>query len=233
MKRVLLMTTAVVAIAGAAQAEVSFVKGTASLSYSAIVAEDFSIIDGGAAAAFSTGTYGFQFGGDSTTYTDFTESVSFGAADAHVYHQGASGDKYGVYANSGALGYIGGLGYGVEGMFGFGPMDVEVFAGLISVEGDSLGEIGIEVFYGVTSNIEISAAYLTMFVTDGGTWSEDFYSVGLSYDIPDTSIAVTGSYDYFDNGLGEMYGIGLEWNFGPDQGERLFSDRTIPFFFGA
>lgn len=226
MKNLLLMTTAIAAIAGAAQADVSFVKGTATLEFSQISGEPYSLIDAGASAAFSMGTYGFQFGGSSITITDFVESDSFGNSSGHVYYQAANGNKYGVFANSFAFGFSS---YGVEGMFNFGPMDVEAFAGVFDDE--DVAQIGVGAFYEISDGVEVSAAYSTLFDTDGGSLSEDYYTLGASYDIPNTNLAATASYRTFGDGSDSIYGIGIDWSFGPDQGERLFGARDIPVLF--
>jgi len=228
MKTILLMTTAAVAIAGAAQAEVSFVKGTVSVDVSLVDGTDMNLTDTGADAAFSIGTYGFQFGGGNLTFSDGSESESLGYSNAHVYYQAANGNKYGVYSSAMSAFDE----YGVEGMFNIGPVDVEAYAGYMDFDGDSLGHAGLEAFFEVSEGIEVSAGYETIFETDSGGDSFDSYSVGASYDIPNTNLTATASYESFDSGSEAMYGIGLEWSFGPNQDERLFGSRELPFVGG-
>lgn len=229
MKTLLLMTTAAVAIAGAAQAEVSFVKGTASLDLSQINGSTFTLINSDADVAFSMGAYGFQIGAGMLTFTDGTDSTSISNSNAHVYRQAANGNKYGAYVSS--MFFF--TEYGVEGMFNLGPVDVEVYAGMIDDIGDSVAHVGIEAFFDVSEGIEVSAGYNTLFDTNGGGGGFfDMYSVGASYDIPNTNLAATASYETFDDGLEAIYGIGIEWSFGPNQGERMFGERNFPFFFG-
>lgn len=229
MKNLLLMTTAAVALAGAAQAEVEFVKGEASLTYSQIAGETFSILDGTVGAAFSMGTYGFQFGGTTTTFTDFADSITFSSVDAHAYSQGANGNKYGVYTSSGSV-FLPAMSYGVEGMFNLGLVDVEAFAGLIAFSGNEIGQAGVAAFAEVSNGFEVSAAYETIFEI-GGLFSEDYYELGASYDIPNSNLEATATYQSFFGGTEAIYGVGIQWNFGPNQDERLFGDRSFPIFF--
>ena len=229
MKNILLVTAAAVALAGAAQADVSFVKGEASISYNQIAdVSDFSLIESGVSAAFSMGTYGVQFGGNNDTYSFGSDpSITFSSTNAHLYHQAENGNKYGAYVGTGGF-VFGGTVYGVEGMFELGSLDVEAYAGVMMFGGTSeLGLAGVGVFYEISPGIEVNAAYDNVSFTSGGP-SIDAYSLGASYDIPNTNRSATASYESAYDGDLEMYGLGIKWNFGPDQSERLFGSRDIP-----
>ena len=227
MKTILLMTTAAVAIAGAAQADVTFVNGTASLDVSQVGGTTTTIIGSNADVAFSMGAYGFQIGAGMLTFTNGSSTESIGRSNAHIYHQAANGNKYGGYISS--MYYF--TEYGVEGMFSLGPVDVEAYAGMLDDTGGNVAHVGVEAFFDVAEGFEVSAGYNALFDTSGGGGlGYDTYSVGVSYDIPNTNLAATASYEAFDGGSEAFYGIGIEWSFGPDQSERLFGERSFLFF---
>jgi hypothetical protein len=229
MKTILLMTTAAVALASAAQADVSFVKGEASISYNQISEiSDFALIDTDVSAAFSMGTYGFQFGGSNTTF-DYSSGPSYtvSSTNAHLYHQAENGNKYGAYYSTDGY-FFGGSIYGVEGMASVGPMDVEAYAGLMSFNGmTEFGLAGVAAYYEIAPGIEVNAAYDTIFETNGSSSSIDTFSLGGSYDIPNTNLSATVNYSSSYDGDVETYGLGIQWNFGPNQSERLFGDRAF------
>lgn len=231
MNNVLLITAAAIAITSTAQADVTFVKGTASATYSII--EDFSdlsIIDTDFAAAFSLGTYGFQFGANNTSY-DITNgpSLSMSGNDAHLYRQGANGAKYGVYMGSTSVFGYSMTSYGVEGMFNVGPADLEVYAGVVSGDffWNDLSAIGVKAYFDVTSALEISAAYDSISETGNSPFTQSFYTLGASYEIPNTNLSATAIYQSFDNISEAIMGVGVEWSFGPKQEERLFGSRNF------
>lgn len=235
MKFALLTTTAILALAGAAQADVEFVKGTVALDVSYFDGPDLYIIDAGVDAAFNVGNFGFQFGGANVTWTDFGDSYSYGTFDLHFYRNTAAGHKFGAYVVSGGgFGPFGGgsTSYGVEGMFGFGNLDIEIAAGATdysSFFSATFGNAGASLYYGIGENFEVSASYNYTFDFDG-PYSESNFSVGASYTIPNSAVSINGSYETFDGA--DIYGIGLSWSFGPNQDERLFGHNSGFAVFG-
>ena len=228
MKKVLMITSAMAfGLAGAANADVVFEKGTFALNLGLISGEDVSLFDVDAQAAFTTGTLGFQLDGGMTGITDFSDIESFGAFGVHFYKNTASGAKFGAYlANSYFVTQV-----GAEGMVSLGAFDVEGSAGIIT-EGygpENIYNATLDVYYGISDRIELNAGVNHLFDSNN---SFTIFEVGGSYMLPNNDIALNIGYRSFDSE--SVIDAGVSWSFGPNQDMRLFGKRGIDIFlFGA
>lgn len=235
MKRILLLTSAMIAFAGSANADVSFISGSASLvAADSFFGPDVYQLDAGVDVAFDTDYFGFQFGGSHIIHTNFDNSITLTDFNLHVYKNGAGDNKYGIYVNSLAIPIGGGgssiTGYGVEGMFGLGPITIDASLGGLTGLGLTqtiyLGIIGAE--YNITDSISVHADYNSMFFNDNSISS---YTIGAAYEIADTNLSITADYMGFVDAPSDInqISLGLSYGFGPNKGHRLFDNPTVNF----
>jgi len=235
MKRILLLTTAAITFAGTANADVSFVSGSASLvAADSYLGSDVYQLDAGLDVAFDTDHFGFQFGGSHTIITDFDNNITLTDFNLHVYKNGTGDNKYGIYVNSIGIPSGGGgsfTGYGVEGMFGLGPITIDASFGGLTADGLPeniyVGMIGAE--YDITDSMSVHANYNS--VSFSGN-SIESYIIGAAYEIGDTNLTVTADYQGFIDAPSDInqISLGLSYGFGPNKGHRLFDNPTISLF---
>ncbi len=227
MKSLLLATAAALTFAGAAQAQVSFVKGQASLSFGAFsTADDDLQSEVIGRAAFEVGNFGFQLGGELFFFNAARTSIDFTSYDLRAYRKTANGNKFGAYI--GNNGIILGFGddaspvYGAEAMLGFGAVDVEISVGSLGIS--SIVDASLNVYFDVTDNIEISASYITYF---GDTIEFDLFGVGAAYQFGNSGYSAFVNYATTSTASVQSINIGLSWEFGPNTNERFFSKRGV------
>ncbi len=231
MKYLLLGTAAALVIGSASQAQVAFSKGVGSLSYgsSSSFGDDFSIIGIEFDTAFNAGNFGFQISAGSQTITNFTNSFGVSNFELHGYKNTGSGNKFGAFiADGSGIFFGGGSNMGVEGMIGLGALDVEASVGYLSGSGIDLYLATFDVYFDVTSNLEVNAGYNVIFFD---TESFSNASVGAAYAFGNSGYALTAGYTIGLDGTDiNIVDVGLSWEFGPNTDERLFGDRYFDIF---
>lgn len=233
MKYLLLGTAAALVIGSASQAQVTFSKGVGSLTYgtSTAFSDDFSIIEIEFDTAFNAGNFGFQISAGSQTYTDFSDSFGISNFELHGYKNSGNGNKFGAFIADGSGIFFGsGSNLGVEGMVGLGALDVEASIGYLSGSGPGvdLTLITFDVYFDLTSNLEVNAGYNIIFF-DAESFSNA--SVGAAYAFGNSGYALTAEYTVgLDGDDIDIFDIGLSWEFGPNTDERLFGDRYFDIF---
>lgn len=222
----LLATTALCLIGSTASAEMAFSHGDITAGAYGFSAEPgVYLFDLTARGAWDTGSLGVQLDATYSAITDFTNSLGFGMAGAHLYLPSAGGHKYGAYASADAIAGNVFYGAGAEAMFGFASLDLEVAAGAIFNLGTAvIGDVSATAFYQISPQFEVSAGIRSLFYSSD---SINAATLGASYDFPASNFAVNGYASTAFGGGGTVYGLQVTYALGDTGGNRLFSPRGL------
>ena len=201
-------------------AEVTFDSGSVSIGFEQLSISDVSFIDFDSALAFTSGNFGFQLDGSISYFVqEGFNSVTLPSFGVHMFHQLDNGHKYGAYASYSGYGL---RAIGAEALVALGPVNLEAAIAQLSGSGDPLYTVALDLSYAASENIELNASYETYF--DGNGYSGDFFSLGATYYIPNSSFAVSAEYLGLDGGA-SSFGANISWHFGPNSSRNLWNDR--------
>lgn len=237
MKSILLTSTILAAMAGAASAEVSFGSAIIDVSYLTPTDSSFSFGSFGGRADYDIGQFGLQVDGSASMIISTGLPFELYSAAAHVYKPLGNGAKVGGFASFDSF-YIFGIStsiysVGAEGMMSFGALDIEASIANIWVGGttSSAWFAAVDAYYSVGQAIELRGGVSSLFVSAGTTTTT--YTVGAQYTMASIPLSLGANYQ-FDNGWGsEFVEIVASYAFGPRSDERLFSNHNYPVFQGG
>lgn len=235
MKKLLITTTLISAMAGAASAQMVFQTGNVDFTYYDLgFGPDLSTFELGVRADYGMGQLGLQLDGGVSILTDFSESIESYSVGVHVYKPLDNGAKVGGYAGYDLFSESGtteGLvNFGVEGMANFGAVDIEASIGGHKFDGapDYYWMATLHAYYEVSDAVELSAG-IDHFFYDTSTLTD--YRIGVAYTLPNIPLTIGAEYSAMDGN--DSFGIMASYAFGPASDERLFQSRSYPVYFGG
>ena len=224
MKKLLITTALVSAIAGTASAQMVFQTGQVDFTYYDLgFGPDLSTFELAGRADFDVGQMGLQLDGGVSILTDFSESVESYAVGVHVYKPLYWVAKVGGYAGYDLLSDSGGsdgiINFGVEGMASLGAVDVEASIGGHKFDGapEYYWMATLHAYYEVSDSVELSAG-IDHFFYDTSTLTD--YRLGVAYTLPNMPLTIGAEYSAMDGN--DSFGIVASYAFGPASDERLF-----------
>jgi len=209
-----------VSIGSACLADATFETGTISIGLDQPSFSDANFINFDSNVALRAGNLGFQLDGSVSYYVqEGFNSVTIPSFGVHVFHQLDNGHKYGAFASYSAYGL---RAVGAEALVTLGPVNLEAAIGQLSGSGDPLYTVALNLSYAASENIELNAGYETYF--DGNGYSGDFFLLGATFFIPNSSFAVSAEYLGLDGGASSI-GANISWHFGRNSSRNLWNER--------
>lgn len=237
MKSILLTSTILAAMAGAASAQVSFSSASIDLSYLTTADSSLAYAGFGGRADYDIGQFGLQLDGSANGIMNAGLPLEVYNAAAHIYKPFGNGTKVGGFVVLDSLYFIGTktniYSVGVEGMMTFGALDIEASIANIYFSGPTNNAWFAEVdaYYSISQAIELNAQ-ATSFFSSGGA-PTNTYSLGVNYTMASVPISLGANYQFANGGGDSFIEVVASYAFGPSSDERLFSNRVYPIFKGG